>query len=80
MRIGNKNPRPKNLYIDLREKPKEKVIDGEKENLLYLSTPNRISDGLHHICHAISFSSRIKKNSSNQTLKLTIKINNNKIK
>lgn len=39
MRIGNKNPRPKNLYIDLREKPKEKVIDGEKENLLYLSTP-----------------------------------------
>lgn len=80
MRIGNKNPRPKNLYIVLREKPEEKVIDGEKENLLYPCTPNRISDGFHNICHVISFSSQTKKNSSNQTLKLTIKINNNKIK
>lgn len=39
MRIGNKNPRPKNLYIILREKPEEKVTDGEKENLLYPYTP-----------------------------------------
>lgn len=39
MRTGNKNPRPKNLYIVLREKHEEKVTDGEKENLLYPCTP-----------------------------------------
>lgn len=77
MRICNKNPRLENLY----EKPKKKkVIDGEKENLLYPCTPNRISDELHRICHAVSFSSRTKTNSSDQILRLTIKINNNKMK